>query len=91
MRDLNSNQDLYKFIRELIQAADEHSDHETSQHLRDALETNFTSSEILGETRKVLNELKRTDMPYLEPYRTDIARAIRGINRAFRITNLPHF
>ena len=85
MRIFTSAQEIYDFIEELIELANDHGDPETARLLHDALRDNFTASEIMGELRFALKKVsKDRGKEYLHPFRDDITGVIHAINKAFK-------
>jgi hypothetical protein len=89
MQEFKSNEDIYKFVNEIITQAKAQGDVKTVNLLQNAIDRGgFLPSERLGELRLAFEELDRgTKEEYLILLRRDIKAAIRSINEALKRAN----
>ncbi len=86
----NSNEDVYTFVKKLINIAIEIKDIESANLLTSAFDSGgVTASEQLGEIRIALSSINTHDMEYPNEVVELISAAIRAIDSSFKRANSP--
>lgn len=78
---IQSNKDLYQEINNIIEVLKSSNDQVFSQKLDDALSISTIPTEILGECRLTLLELKKTNLPEKLNIKNDIEELLRYLNQ----------
>lgn len=78
---IQSNKDLYQKINKIIEVLKSSGDQRFSQKLSDALSISTIPSEILGESRLAIFELKKTDLPEQLNIKNEVEESLQYLNR----------
>ena len=78
---IQSNIALYQRINSIIDVLVSSHNKDYAQKLSDALSISTVPSEILGETRLVLEALNKTELPKLLNIKNDIEESLQYLNK----------
>jgi hypothetical protein len=94
MKKFKSNEELFRFIHEIVDLANNNDDDETKELILEVFRNNFITSEIWSDLRKaliILQNEKGKGKEYLDPIQDGINTAIKTIEHAFKNANRLRF